>query len=171
MEINFVTAIVSAILGVAAAVIGAWFAAKAQRRQWRDDLRLNSYVDLLRDVRAVLYRGREVGSGGSEKSRLEEMSALRDAFEQYRSEYNRVRLVGPPKVAVANENLHDYITYDLATWFEGRKERHPENAAEVIRARELLDRFLAAAEEALALTKGDDETEETLRRMRQRRSR
>lgn len=171
MEINLLSAIVSAILGVAAAVIGAWFAGNAQRRQWRDDLRLNSYVDLLRDVRGVLYRGGEVGSGGDEKSRLHEMSALRDALEQYRSEYNRVRLVGPPEVAVANENLHDYITYDLATWFENRQSRHPEDAPEVIRARELLDCFLTTAEQALALTKGDDQTEERLGRSRRRRSR
>ncbi len=168
---DFWTAFLSAVLGVTAALLGAWFSSKEQRRQWRDGHRLSAYIEMLDNSRALLFLGANVGGGSFEGVRGKQVEALRESMAPYRTSYNKVRLVGPASISCVNEQLHDYLTNTLYGWFESRTSAHAENAPQVIEARKLVEAFLKNAEQALGISEPDSRFEAVLRALRSRRSR
>ncbi len=145
--------LLSAALGAGAALLGAWYSAREQRRQWRDDLRLEAYVDLDCSARDVLFKGHDIGSDQHDGDKDRQIQALRDAIRSYRRAYARVRLVGPQPISEINESLHAYLSYCLYSWFENRDTMHEEDAPQVLFARELIETFDKEAERKLKVSK------------------
>lgn len=122
--------------------MGAWFTSHEQRRQWRDNLHIAAYMDLINAWRSFMFKAGNVGAAEEPGDRREALRQMREALASYRTTYNRVWLLGPATVAVASEHLHTYCSYTLSTWLEDESTQQADDSPEIIHARELFNRFL-----------------------------
>jgi hypothetical protein len=137
-------------VGLLGVYLGARLVGRAQDSHWKTEVRLRTYLDVVRSAREFLWRGDEVGRGT--RSMLEEQrEAVRTAMLAFRDAVTAVSFVAPADLRATCSELLEYYSDVLYDHFRDRV-RPPELGDPVVqRGRDLLVEFQRVARANLGI--------------------